>query len=131
LVAWILLTAGNMPQAEPEEGGTRARVRAGIRYLRDNLVLRRLLIAQGVAFVFFSAVIPVEVIYAKQTLGTNDTGYGVMLASWGVGMVIGSLVSPRLRRAPLIILLGLSTLAVGAGYLGLAVAPNLALACVA
>jgi MFS family permease len=131
LVAWILLTAGSIPRAEPEAGGTRERVRAGIAYLRDNLVLRRLLIAQGCAFVFFSAVIPVEVIYAKQTLGTSDTGYGVMLASWGVGMLLGSLVFARARRAPLILLLALSTLAVGVGYLGLAVAPSLGLACAA
>jgi MFS family permease len=131
LVAWILFTAGSMPRAEPEEGGTADRVRAGIRYLRDNLVLRRLLIAQGAAFVFFSAVIPIEVIYARQTLGTSDTGYGVMLASWGVGMVLGSLVFARARRAPLILLLGLSTLAVGIGYLGLAAAPSLIVACIA
>jgi MFS family permease len=131
LVAWILITAGKLPRADPEEGGTIARAKAGARYLRDNLVLRRLLVAQGAAFVFFSAVIPVEVIYAKETLGTGDTGYGVMLASWGVGMLLGSLVFARARRAPLILLLVLSTLAVGAGYLGLAIAPNLALACVA
>ena len=131
LVAWILLTAGRMPRAEPEAGGTRDRVRAGVRYLRENPALRRLLVAQGAAFVFFCAVIPVEVIYAKQTLGTSDTGYGVMLASWGVGMLLGSLVFARARRAPLILLLGISTLTVGAGYLGLAVAPNLAIACVA
>jgi MFS family permease len=131
LVAWILVTAGSMPRAEPEEGDTRARVRAGVRYLRENPVLRRLLVAQGAAFVFFCAVIPIEVIYAKQTLGTGDIGYGVMLASWGVGMVLGSLVFARARRAPLILLLGLSTLTVGAGYLGLAIAPNLAIACLA
>jgi MFS family permease len=131
LVAWILLTAGRIPRADPEEGGTRERVRAGVAYLRDNPLLRRLLVAQGAAFVFFSAVIPVEVIYARQTLGTSDTGYGVMLASWGVGMLLGSLVFARARRAPLIILLLFSTLAIGVGYLGLAVAPNLALACAA
>jgi MFS family permease len=131
LVAWILITAGKLPRADPEEGGTIARAKAGARYLRDNKILRRLLVAQGAAFVFFSAVIPVEVIYAKETLGTGDTGYGVMLASWGVGMLLGSLVFARARRAPLILLLVLSTLAVGAGYLGLAIAPNLALACVA
>jgi MFS family permease len=131
LVAWILLTAGRIPRAEPEEGGTRERVRAGVAYLRDNPLLRRLLVAQGAAFVFFSAVIPVEVIYARQTLGTSDTGYGVMLASWGVGMLLGSLVFARARRAPLIVLLLLSTLAIGVGYLGLAVAPTLALACAA
>jgi MFS family permease len=131
LVAWILITAGKLPRADPEEGGTIARARAGARYLRDNKLLRRLLVAQGGAFVFFSAVIPVEVIYAKETLGTGDTGYGVMLASWGVGMLLGSLVFARARRAPLIFLLALSTLAVGAGYLGLAIAPTLAVACVA
>ncbi|HXF30943.1 MAG TPA: MFS transporter [Solirubrobacterales bacterium] len=131
VVAWILITAGNLPRAEPEEGGTVARARAGARYLRDNKILRRLLVAQGSAFVFFSAVIPVEVIYAKETLDTSDTGYGVMLASWGVGMLLGSLVFARARRAPLIALLMLSTLAVGVGYLGLAIAPNLAFACIA
>lgn len=131
VVAWILITAGKLPRAEPEEGGTIARAKAGARYLRENKILRRLLLAQGAAFVFFSAVIPVEVIYAKETLGTGATGYGIMLASWGFGMLLGSLVFARARRAPLILLLGLSTLAVGVGYLGLSIAPNLAVACVA
>ena len=94
-------------------------------------MLRRLLIAQGAAFVFFAAVIPVEVVYAKETLGAGDSGYGLMLASWGGGMVIGSLVFAAVRRTSLAVLLFFSTLAVGAGYLGLAVAPTLALACAA
>ena len=89
---WILLTAGPLPQVEPEAGDTRERVRAGLAYIREQPTLRRLLLAQGAAFVFFAAVIPIEVIYAKQTLGAGDSGYGLMLASWGVGMVLGSLV---------------------------------------
>jgi MFS family permease len=128
-VAWILFTAGSMPQAEPEPGRMRERVRAGIVYIRRQTVLRRLLTAQGAAFVFFAAVLPVEVIYVKETLGSNDTGYGLMLASWGGGMVLGSLLFARLRQAPLQNLLFFSTLAVGAGYLGLAAAPTLAVAC--
>jgi MFS family permease len=128
-VAWILFTAGSMPQAEPEPGRMRERVRAGIVYIRRQTVLRRLLTAQGAAFVFFAAVLPVEVIYVKETLGSNDTGYGLMLASWGGGMVIGSLLFARLRQAPLPQLFFFSTLAVGAGYLGLAAAPTLAVAC--
>lgn len=130
-IAWILLTAGPLPQAEPEPGRMRDRVRAGVAYLREKKRLRLLLIAQGAAFVFFAAVIPVEVIYAKETLGTSDSGYGLMLTAWGVGMVLGSFVFAAIRRAPLPLLLFFSTLAVGAGYLGLAAAPNLALACVA
>jgi MFS family permease len=130
-VAWILFTAGAIPHAEPEPGRMRERVRAGFAYVRGETALRRLLTAQGFAFVFFAAVLPVEVIYVKETLGSNDTGYGVMLASWGVGMVLGSLLFARLRQASLAKLLFFSTLAVGAGYLGLAAAPTLALACAA
>jgi MFS family permease len=130
-IAWILLTAGPLPQAEPDPGQVRERLRAGLAYIRERRTLRRLLVAQGAAFVFFAAVIPIEVIYSKQTLGTGDSGYGLLLASWGVGMVIGGIVFAAVRRAPLPLLLFFSTLAVGAGYLGLAAAPTLALACAA
>ena len=130
-IAWILLTAGSLPQAEPDPGRVRDRVRAGLDYIRERTTLRRLLFAQGAAFVFFAAVIPIEVIYSKQTLGTGDSGYGLLLASWGVGMVIGGIVFAAVRRAPMPLLLFFSTLAVGAGYLGLAAAPTLALACAA
>jgi MFS family permease len=71
------------------------------------------------------------VIYAKQTLGASDSGYGLLLGSWGVGMVIGSLIFARARRARLAYLLFFSTATVGAGYLGLAAAPTLAVACAA
>jgi Transmembrane secretion effector len=128
-VAWIIFTAGEMPQAEPEPGRMRDRVSAGIAFIRSQVALRRLLAAQGLAFVFFAAVLPVEVIYAKESLGTDDTGYGLMLASWGAGMVLGSLVFARIRETSLSYQLLFSTLAVGAGYLGLAAAPTLALAC--
>jgi MFS family permease len=130
-IAWILLSARPLPQAEPEPGQLREQVRAGLVYIRGNRTLRRLLGAQGVAFVFFSAVIPIEVIYAKETLGASDTGYGLMLGSWGVGMVLGSVVFAAVRRAPLPLMLFFSTLAIGAGYLGMAAAQTLAVACVA
>lgn len=130
-IAWILFTAGAMPRAEPEPGDLRERVRAGIAYIREKPTLRNLLLAQGAAFVFFSAVIPVEVVFAKETLGAGDSGYGLMLAAWGAGMVVGSIVFAAIRRASLAVLLLFSTLGVGAGYLGMAVAPTLTVACLA
>src|SRR3954453_17679573 len=130
-IAWILFTAGAMPHAEPEPGRMRDRVRAGFTYVRSQTVLRRLLTAQGLAFVFFAAVLPVEVVYVKETLGSNHNRYGLMLASGGAGMVLGSLLFARLRQASLAPLLFFSTLAVGAGYIGLAAAPTLAVACAA
>jgi predicted MFS family arabinose efflux permease len=129
VIAWLLLTAGTLPHAKPEEGQTRERIRAGIAYLREQTNLRRLLLAQGAAFIFFAAVIPIEVVYAKETLGTSDSGYGIMLASWGAGMVVGSLLFASAQKVRLPVLLFFSTLAVGVGYLGLAAAPTLVAAC--
>lgn len=130
-IAWILLGAGPMPQVQPDASRLRDRLRAGLAFIRNRPTLRRLLGAQGAAFVFFAAVLPIEVIYAKQTLGAGDSGYGLLLASWGAGMVLGSIVFAATRRAPLPLLLFFSTLAVGVGYLGLAAAPTLAVACAA
>ena len=130
-IALILLTAGDLPEVEPDPSRLRERLAAGFAYIRRRPTLRRLLTAQGAAFVFFAAVLPIEVIYAKQTLGAGDTGYGLLLASWGVGMVLGSIVFAAGRRAPLPNLLFFSSIAVGAGYLGMAAAPTLAAACAA
>ncbi len=130
-IAWILFTGGHLPRAEPEPGRLREQVRAGLAFIRGNATLRRLLAAQAGAFVFFAAVLPIEVIYAKETLDAGDTGYGLLLGSWGGGMVAGSIVFATLRRASLPTLLFFSTLAIGAGYLCMAVAPTLAVACAA
>jgi MFS family permease len=108
-----------------------ARLREALGYVRERVQLRRLIGAQSAACVFFMIVIPVEVVFAKQTLGAGDAGYGVLLASWGTGMVIGGLAFAALRRAPLPLLLVLSTLAVGCAYLATAAAPTLLVACLA
>ncbi len=131
-IACILLTAKPLPQPDPEpEAGLGERIRAGLGYIRGQATLRRLLTAQTAAIVFFSAVVPIEVIYAKETLGAGDTGYGLLLGCWGAGMVLGSVVFATLRRAPLPLLLFFATVAIGAGYLGMAAAQTLAIACVA
>ena len=92
-------------------------------------MLKGLLIAQAIALVFFSAVLPVEVIYVKKTLDAGDSGYGLLLASWGTGMVIGSVAFAILRGARLGFLLLVSTLVIGIAYLGMAAAPTLEPAC--
>jgi MFS family permease len=128
LIAGVMC-AGPLPHADPEEGRWRDRLRAGLAYVAARAPLRRLLFAQSAAFVFFAAVIPIEVIYAKSTLGSGDSGYGALLASWGIGMVLGSVVFAGLRRRGLPMLLLYSTIAVGVSYLGLAAAPTLLAAC--
>ena len=117
------------PQAEPVEGGWSKRLRRGFTYIAARPALRRLFGAQAAAIVFFSLVIPIEVVFAKQALGTGAAGYGALLASWGAGMVLGSLAFAGLRAVPLRALLLGSTVAIGAAYLGTAAAPTLLVAC--
>lgn len=130
-VALLLATATGLPEARPQEAHWGERLREALGYVRRRVQLRRLIGAQSAACVFFMIVIPVEVVFAKQTLGAGDAGYGVLLASWGTGMVIGGLAFAALRRAPLALLLVLSTLAVGCAYLATAAAPTLLVACLA
>jgi MFS family permease len=129
LVALLLALPGQLPQVRAEPGSWVARLREGLGYVASQGTLRRLLGAQAAAFVFFAAVAPIEVVLVKETLGASDAGYGALLASWGAGMVAGGLVFAAGRRVPLRPLLLVSTVAVGAGYLGMGVAPSLLAAC--
>jgi MFS family permease len=130
-VALLMAVARGLPRAEPAAARWVERLKEGFRYVRARPVLQRLISAQGAAFVFFYVVIPIEVVFAKETLGAGDAGYGALLASWGAGMVAGGLLFAVLRRLSLGALLAFSTLAIGASYLGTAAAPTLLVACLA
>jgi MFS family permease len=132
VVAAVLALARSLPQVKAQEEQARSRFLAGLGYVRRNRAVGALLLAQAAAFIFFTLVIPIEIVYAKETLGAGDSGYGALLSSWGIGMVVGSLVFTAWGgRASLKPLLFFSTLAIGISYLGLAAAGTIALACAA
>jgi MFS family permease len=131
LVALALVSARSLPNVKAEANPWRERLREGLAYVARQPILRRLIGAQAAAFVFFAAVIPIEIVYAKDTLGAGDSGYGVLLAAWGTGMVLGSFVFAAARRLSLALLLLVSTVTIGAAYLAMSAAPTLAVACVA
>jgi MFS family permease len=108
-----------------------ARLRAAWKHVRSVPSLRTLLIAQGVGLIFFESAVPIEVAYAKRTLLAGDKGYGLLVTCWGVGVVLGSIVFARAGTRALTALLAGGTLAIGAGYLGFAAAPTLAVAALA
>jgi predicted MFS family arabinose efflux permease len=131
-VAAVLALARSLPQVKSEAEKAGTRFLAGLGYVRRNRPLAALLAAQAAAFIFFTAVIPIEIVYAKETLGAGDSGYGALLSSWGIGMVAGSLLFTAWGgRVSLKPLLFFSTLAIGFAYLFLAAAGTLFLACVA
>jgi MFS family permease len=131
IVAVLLATTRGLPKPQVDVGRWVERLRSGLEYVRTRFVLRRLLAAQSAAFIAFAVVIPIEVAFAKETLDAGDAGYGALLASWGIGMVAGSILFAALRRVPLPRLLVGSTLAIGLAYIATGAAPSLFLACVA
>src|SRR3954468_309076 len=121
LIAALLAATRGLPQAKPERERWLARAREGFGAAWRDRWLRTLLVGQALALVFFTAVVPIEVVYAKEALHAGDRGYGLLLAAWGAGLVVGSLVFTRTSRRPLA-LIGLSTALVGVAYIGMSVA---------
>ena len=119
IVALILAAGRGLPEAHPEPVSFRERIAGGIAYVRSQPAIRLLLIGEGVAIVLFTLVVPIEVVYAKETLGTDDAGYGLLISSWGAGVVLGSAVFlGATRHSPRLLVL-LSTLAIGVAYFGI------------
>ena len=129
VIAVLLAATRTLPAVERSQESFAERLRDGLRYARDHATLRILLLGQAVALVLFTMIVPIEVIYAKESLGTTSAGYGVLLASWGAGIFVGSLVYLQLKNRSPWALVVASTLAVAAAYLGLAVAGSLLAAC--
>jgi MFS family permease len=129
LVALILATARGLRLEHGPSSNWRTRLRAGLDEAWSRPGVRRLLAAQAVAVTFFIAVVPIEIVYVKQTLGAGDSGYGALLASWGIGMVLGSVAYALARHVRLLNVFVLSIVLVGVGYAGIGVAPNLQIAC--
>jgi len=133
LVAMLLAWRGALIPSAPadDEGAWSQRMRNGLAYVRDEPVLHRLIGGQALAYVFFFLVVPIEVVFVKETLDGSSLDYGLLLTAWGSGILAGSALFARLRRSPLRALVIASTAAVGLGYVGLAAAPTLLLACAA
>ena len=86
---------------EPQ-GGDRSteRARDGIAFLLNDGVLAPVVIAAFVSLLFMTASATAEVFFAKDVLHAGDTGYGVLMTLWTLGMVIGStLVASRVPAA--------------------------------
>jgi MFS family permease len=129
VIAVALAATGGLPHLEVEHQPWRERLGDGLRFVRGHRSIRLLLTGQAIALILFTLVIPIEVIYAKETLGTTDAGFGALLASWGAGIVVGSFIYLAVKARSAITLIAVSTAAIGAGYLGMASAHSLLAAC--
>jgi MFS family permease len=126
LVALLVLTCRGLPGAADRRQGSWERLREALGFVRRRPLLRALLAAQALALVLFTLIVPIEVVYAKETLGAGSVGFGVLMGSWGVGMVLGSAVFAAARAQPVVTLVWAATALVGAGYLGMGLVRDLA-----
>lgn len=129
VIALLLATSRGLPAAHEEREPFLPRFREGLRFARTDRFARLLLVGQGIALVCFTIVVPIEIVYAKETLDTTDAGYGLLLSAWGAGIVLGSVVFVAVKsRSPFALVL-VSTAAIGAAYLGMAATSSLGIAC--
>ena len=88
---------------ERVDGGSRERfveaLRAGGRYVRNALIVRRLLYRAILFIPAASAVWALLPVVAARNLGLGSGGYGLLLGMVGVGAVAGAFVIPRLRAS--------------------------------
>jgi predicted MFS family arabinose efflux permease len=129
VMALMLALDGSLPRPVLAGDGRRSDLRDAVEHVRSRPALTRLLVVQVTALVCFSAVVPIEVVYAKGTLAAGDAGLGAFMGAWGIGVLAGSLIFAVLRRRSTWALLVASTATIGAAYVGIALAGSLALAC--
>jgi predicted MFS family arabinose efflux permease len=74
-------------------------LREGARFVFGHPLLRPVLVTKIVFGTSFFVLQAVYVPYAVHQLGLSASSVGATLASYGVGMIVGALVTPRLVRA--------------------------------
>jgi predicted MFS family arabinose efflux permease len=128
-IAILLATSRGLPAAHVDREPFLRYFRDGLRFARRQPAVWTLLVGQAAALILFTLVVPIEVIYAKESLGTTSAGFGVLLASWGAGIVVGSVVYLLVKQRSMLMLMLVSTAAIGIAYLGMATADTLLAAC--
>jgi predicted MFS family arabinose efflux permease len=129
VIALLLAVTRNLPAAQVGQERFLRHFRDGLRFARRQRFVWTLLVGQSVALILFTLVIPIEVIYAKESLGTTSAGFGILLASWGAGIVVGSLIYLLVKHRSTLALIVVATAAIGVAYLGMAAAQTLLVAC--
>ncbi len=95
---------------------------AGAAFIARDRVLRTMVLA-WVVFVLGIGVAMVADVPLAEAFGTGPTGYGVMIAAWGAGSVLGSFAGRRMTEANEPRGLVFGTGVIGVSTLGIAISP--------
>lgn len=84
--------------ADAPRAGLRIDIAQGLRWLLAHRLLRALALLVGLMNLASMAGQAIMVLFAQEQLGLGSVGYGLLLASHGVGGVLGSLAATRLAH---------------------------------
>jgi MFS family permease len=132
LVSAILLSRVPLPrprrESEEEEGFVRE-LRSGFGYLIGARIPLAIVVGAFLTILTINATVPAEVFLAKETFGTGDAGYGLLVSLWGGGMVLGSAMMAVLGDRINLVLFYILSIFVGAfALVGTGLAPAFVLA---
>ncbi len=133
LISAALLSRISLPPPERERGESFAgELRAGLGYLAGARVPLAIVIGTFLTILTANATVPAEIFLAKGVFDVGDTGYGLLVAFWGGGMVVGSALAAVLDgRVNLVVLYFVSIFVTALALAGAGVSPAFALALVA
>jgi predicted MFS family arabinose efflux permease len=95
----VAMIAGlRIPQGPSERTNTPRAFLEGVRYSLGTPLVRGILIVIGVAMFAASIKSPLEPLFVLRTIGGDPQALGFAEASWGLGMLIGSVAVPAATR---------------------------------
>jgi MFS family permease len=101
-------------------------IREGIQFIARHPVLRVVIGFWGVSTIFIAPMITALVFRVTRDLAESAAILGVVITAYGVGTIFGSLLATRLgHHSPAGAVMLAGELAMGAGLVGIAVAPSL------
>lgn len=119
-VGAVMLTV-RRPGAAGGAGAARPRARDGIALLTGDRVLRITTVVLVGSLLAMSMSISADAFFVRQSLHTGPIGLGLLLSTWMLGMVLGSLVAaPRIAGGALAVAALVGTVVQGSGKLGAA-----------
>jgi MFS family permease len=84
------------PPSQQPPSSLRADIAAGLRWLWHHRLLRTLAVTMAFGNLVFCAAFAIFVLYSTERLGLSSFGYGVLLTSFAVGGLLGTVLAPRL-----------------------------------
>jgi dTMP kinase len=103
-------------------------LKEGVRFLKDHAFARAMTIGIMLAFIGAGSVMSLGPIFAQNTLGAGQSGWGILVTTVGVGMALGMAVAgPLSKRIDKDVLFTSSMLVGGAALTVLAAMPTMTL----